>query len=321
MQRVQMKLVKPASDPEKRTHTTVDTIELNQKLVSSWKSPPFQRALRDNAKVRAVAEDVQRAGGVLPGILTLGIYDGDRYLVDGQHRVFAWQQTGLEVGYADVRICWFDSLGEMASEFVRLNSSLVRLKTDDLLRGLEPSSATLQRIRRKCGFIGYDNIRRGDKSPVLSMSTFVRVWAASRGDVPRSSVAATEALESMTDAETSEAIEFANICYEAWKRDPEYARLWSTVNMTLCAWLYRKLVLGEGIAKNSRSKRMSKEDFRRCLLALSAESTYLEFLVGRNMGERDRAPAYGRLKAIFQRRYHAENGERLTMPAPPWSHQ
>jgi hypothetical protein len=315
-----MKLVKPSSTEEKRTRTTMDTVELTPKLVASWKSPPFQRDLKINAKVLACAEEIKMAGGVLPGVVTVGVLDGDVYIVDGQHRLAAWLSTTLPLGYADVRTHWFTTMGEMAAEFVRLNSQLVRLRPDDILRGLEPANVALQRIRRKCGYIGYDLVRRGANAPMLSMSVFLRVWVSTKTDVPRPSLSNLAALSEMDEAETTQAIEFIGMCFEAWRRDTEYARLWGSLNLTLCGWLYRRLVLGEKVTSNSRVERFSKQEFSKCLLALSAEAQYLDYLVGRNLGERDRAPAYGRVKTIFQRRFLAETGRSAKLPQPAWAH-
>lgn len=315
-----IRLVRPSSAEEKQTRTTLDVVELTPKLVAAWKSPPFQRPLTINAKVLAVAEEIRQAGGVLPGVVTLGVLDGEIYIVDGQHRIAAWLQTALPTGYVDVRTHWFTTMSEMATEFVKLNSQMVRMRPDDILRGLEPSSAALQKIRRKCGWVGYDMVRRSERAPVLSMSTFLRCWAGTKTDSPKT-VPSLLALASMDEAETEAAIEFIGLCFEAWRRDVEYQRLWGALNLTLCAWLYRRLVRGERITASQRVERFSKEAFRKCLLALSAEAAYLEYLVGRNLGDRDRAPAYARVKTIFQHRYHAETGKQVRLPAPEWSHQ
>lgn len=310
-------IVKPSTTSEKLTKTTVDTVELTEKLVASWRVPPFQRDLKINAKVIAVSEEIKAAGGVLPGMLTVGVLDGTTYIVDGQHRLAAWRQTGLPLGYVDVRTHFFEDVGDMAKEFVRLNSSLVKLRPDDILRGMEPSTPSLQRLRRKCPFIGYDMIRRGEKSPVLSMSSFVRMWMAGKQEVPAGG-GSLEALAGFDDNETSQAIDFANLCYEAWRRDTEYARLWSVLNMTLCAWLYRRVVLGERQTAASRAARLTKDEFRKCLMALSADSQYLDYLVGRLLNDRDRAPAYSRIKALFTRRHSQETGKSIKLPAPSW---
>jgi len=315
-----MKIIKPSSTSEKQTRTTVDTVELSQKLVASWKSPPFQRDLKINAKVIAVSEEIRHSGGVIPGILTVGVLDSETYVVDGQHRLAAWLQTGLPTGYADVRTHWFESLGDMANEFVRLNSSLVKLRPDDILRGFEPSTISLQRIRRKCNFIGYDMVRRSEKAPVLSMSVFIRTWMGSKTDVP-APANTTVALNSLDETETTAAIEFIGLCFEAWRRDPENSRLWSSLNLILCSWLYRRLVLGEKISSQSRIAKFTKEEFRKCLMSLSADPMYLDYLVGRNVSDRDRAPSYQRVKTIFQHRYFTETNKKIQLPMPTWSHQ
>jgi len=316
-----LKLLKPSTTSEKQTHTTMDTIELFPKLVASWKSPLFQRDLKMNGKVIAVAEEIKRNGGVLPGIITIGVLDNETYIVDGQHRLGAFLQTALPMGYADVRTHWFESLAKMAEEFVRLNSQLVKLRPDDILRGMEPSTEALQRIRRKCGYIGYDAVRRSQKGPVVSMSVFVRSWAATRVEVPATSGAsALSAVGTMDDAETTAAIDCAGLCFEAWKRDYEYARLWGRLNLTLCMWLFRRIVLGERMTTASRAARLTRDEFRRCLLALSADKGYLEYLVGRNLSDRDRGPTYNQIKALFQRRYLTDTGKSIRLPSPPWSH-
>lgn len=314
-----MKLVRPQSESEKHTRTTVDTIEITPKLVASWQLPPFQRAIRENRKVLEVVEQIKHDDGVLPGIITLGVFDGSVYKVDGQHRLYAFELTGLPVGYADVRQHYFKTLAEMSEEFVRLNSSLVRLRTDDILRGYEASTPTLQRIRKRCPFIGYDQVRRNASSPIVSMSTFLRSWSGAKADAPAVTVPATVAMQMLTDDETEAAIEFATICLNAWQRDPEYARLWSALNLMLCAWLYRRIVLGQDMNATKRSTRYTKDDFRKGMMALSSDAGYLDFLVGRNVSSRDRSPAYSRAKTILGRRYLSDNGRKASYPQPAWA--
>jgi hypothetical protein len=317
---VQVRLVKPSSPSEKQTRTTVDTVELTRALVSSWRLPKFQRELKVNAKVLALAEEIKQNGGVLPGMLTIGVFEGKPYKVDGQHRIEAWGLSGLDVGYADVRTHYFDSMADMALEYVRLNSSLVKLRPDDIMRGLESSTPALQRIRRHCPFIGYDMIRRSELGPVLSMSVFVRTWVGSRPDVPHTTMAAVEAVSNLDVDETTHAIAFITICEEAWGRDREYARLWGALNLSLCAWLYRRIVLSQSSALK-RATSYSADDFRKGMMALSAEPTYLDWLVGRNSGERDRAPAFARMKILLHRRYLADTDKKPLLPSPAWAHQ
>lgn len=317
-----MKLVKPSGEAERATQTTVDTLEVTRKLAASWKSPPFQRDVRMNDRVMELVKDVQESG-VLPGVLTLGVLDGEVYIVDGQHRLSAFLSTDLPACYADVRTHYFRTMAAMANEFVRLNSSLVKLRPDDILKGLEQSNPHLQRIRKKCPFVGYDMVRRSEKSSILSMSVLVRTWMGTRADVPTGNAGSAQDCADMLDErETASLVEFLTLCFSAWQRDMEYARLWGSLNLALCAWLYRRVVEGQGGTGKgqSRSTCLTPEEFRRGMMALSASSEYLDYLAGRRLSDRDRAPAYNRIKAILAKRYRDEGRAKLLLPQPSWAH-
>ena len=314
-----MRLIKPSGDAEKATQTTLDTIEITRKLVGSWKSPPFQRDVRVTAGVQALVSELQR-DNVVPGTITLGVLDQQCYIVDGQHRLYAFMASDMPVAYADVRTHFFKSMGDMADEFVRLNSQLVKLRPDDILKGIEQSNKHLQEIRRKCPFVGYDAIRRGPSSPVVSMGALLRVWFGSRPDVPQSSHSSTACAGMLDERETLDLVSFLALCFVAWRREKEYQKLWGGLNLCLCAWLYRRVVLGPAGQGVSRSIKMTPEQFTRGLLALSADATYVDYLVGRNLGDKDRAPAYNRMKTILAKRYAEDTGQRLLLPSPTWAH-
>lgn len=314
-----MRVVRPNTAEQKHTRSTVDTIEITPKVVASWQLPPFQRELKINAKVEQVAKQIGEDGGVLPGILTLGVLDREVYLVDGQHRAQAFTMSGVEVGYADVRTVFFESMADMAEEFERLNSQLVTLRPDDKLRALEYSCKPLRRIRQKCSFLGYGQVRRGKSTVMMSMATFIRVWVGSQGETPVTTIGATPAALNMSEDDADKAIEFATLCFEAWQRDVEFARLWGGLNMVILAWMYRRTVLREGWTGTTRWTKLTREQFQRGLQALAAEPGYLEFLVGRNAGERDRSPAYNRIRQIFLKRLKDELG-RVQFPQAGWTH-
>lgn len=328
-----LKIVKPATEAEKTTHTTLDTIEVTPSMVKGWRLPAFQRALRVNSKVLEVAERIRR-DEVIPGVLTLGVVTerGERhvYIIDGQHRCHAFllasqdrehdgvKERGIASAYVDVRQRHFSSLEEMGDEFVETNSKLVNMRPDDILRGMEASLPALRKIRQKCPFVGYDMIRRGEKAPVLSMSALVRCWAGSAPEVPSLTGASAKDLAkslSMDDAETL--IGFLELAENAWGRVPEYVRLWNNLNLALCFWLYRRMVLSR---YSERTVQMTKDMFGKCLMSLSADGTYLDWLLGRQMGPRDLAPAYARVRAAFVLRVESETGRKPLMPAPAWAH-
>lgn len=311
--------IKPTTPIEKKTKTVVDTILVTPEKVRTWKSPVFQRQLRENRKVQALAEQLKNDGGVWPGIVTLGFFNGETYLIDGQHRAHAFIMSGLAEGYSDVRIHYFNSMAEMGDEFVKLNSQLVVLRPDDILRGLESSMPALKVIRGECPFIGYDVVRRSEKAPIVSMSMVLRSWRAGINEVPASTggEAARVVASGMDETEVRYFAEFMNIAYKAFGRDVEYQRLWARLNLTLSVWMYKHLVLSQ---YSPKTPRLTKEMFQRCLMALSADTEYLDWLVGRTLSERDRSPAYARMKSIFARRIMQETGRKVSLPQPVWAH-
>jgi len=113
---------------------------------------------------------------------------------------------------------------------------------------------------------------------------------------------------------------FLNIAMSAWGRDTEYSRLWSVLNITLCMWMWRRLVLD----KERGVKRyvvLNNDQFRKCLMSVSADTNYVDWLIGRHLSNRDRSPAYQRLKSIFARRL-TEDGKlgkaKVLLPQPVW---
>lgn len=310
-----LKIVKPTSAPERATQTTLDTILVTPDIVSAWKNPPFQRPLRVNDKVRAIADRI-RESEVLPGIVTLGVLAKDTYLLDGQHRREAFLISGVSQGYCDVRVHHFSSMAGMGREFVDLNSRIVNLKPDDILRGLEGSSEALTYLRKQLPFVGYDMIRRGANAPILSMALMLRAWSASASEVPISGGTSAMLLgETLTMEAAHECATFFKLCERAWGRDQEYAKLWGTLNITICAWLYRRVVT----TRDPKVMRVSADVFCKAMMGLSASENYLEWLVGRLLTERDRSPCYARAKAIMVKRVETELGKKIRWPQPEWS--
>lgn len=294
-----------------------DTLVITPAAVKAWRAPPFQRPLKVNAKVVALAEALKTNGGVIPGILTLGELGKEIYLLDGQHRIESFHLSGLHEAYADVRIVTFEDMGDMGEEFVELNSRLVALKPDDVLRGLEGSTPSMREIRKRCPFISYGQVRWGPSAPVLSMNTGLKIWAGSAADVPTGrGPSAIDIAKALTDEETAQVIQFFGTVHGAWGTDKEYYRLWGALNLTLCAWLWRRTVLTKSSAK---SESLTPRQFAEGAMALSASPDYMPWLMGRNMGERDRAPCYGRIKKIFADRLNDVLGRKPTLPAPGWA--
>ncbi|HXC41464.1 MAG TPA: ParB/Srx family N-terminal domain-containing protein [Burkholderiales bacterium] len=315
-----------ASRAERQTHTKMDTIQVTPELVANWKKPPFQRTLLINSRVRVVVDAIKEAGGVIPGILTLGMVGSDTYLVDGQHRTEAFKMTGLKEGFADVRIHWFANTGEMAQEFEQLNSALVNWKPDDILRARESYMPALQELRKLCPFIGYTMVRRSTGSPLVSMSAVLRCWFGSETEVPAASggKSARDAAERLTIDEARALAAFLEMTIDAWGRDPEFYRLWGNLTLSLCMWLYRRTVIS---AYSPKTTRLTREQFRKGLQSLSSDERFLEYLVGRGLNDTSRAPTYNRIKTIFAGRLEGDFGgktargaTKVNLPQPAWAH-
>lgn len=313
-----------AREAPKAAQSRMETLIITPPMVNAWKLPPFQRPLRINEKVRTVAEQIKKSE-CIEGVLTLGRLKSDNstYVVDGQHRIEAFKLSELDEAIADVRLCPFDSMGDMADEFVRLNSSLVKMRPDDILRGLESSVPALQTIRKSCEFVGYDNIRRSGASPIVSMSALVRCWFSSSYETPagaHSGASAAIMAQNLDASSVQNLIAFLATAHAAWGRDPEYYRLWGNLNLTLSMWLWHKLVLDRDRFGTKRYAVLNVHDFKKCLMSVSANADYLAWLPGRNLSDRDRSPCYARLKTIFTRRLSAElNGKKVSLPSPAWA--
>jgi hypothetical protein len=316
--------IRGAKEAPKSQQSKMETIIVNQAMVNDWKIPSFQRPLRLNDKVRMVSEQIKRSEGI-EGVLTLGKLRNDQsfYIVDGQHRVEAFKMSATDEALADVRIVMFDTISEMADEFVRLNSNLVKMRPDDILRGLEGSTPALKMIRNACEFVGYDQVRRGKSSPVVSMSALLRCWSASTYETPsgsNSGLSAAALAQSLDQTAIQNLIAFLATAHSAWRRDPEYYRLWGNLNLALCMWLWNRLVIDKDRSGNKRYVVLTIPEFKKCLMSLSADGDYLSWLPSRNLSDRDRSPCYSRIKSIFTRRMADENdGKRPTLPAPAWA--
>lgn len=315
--------IKGAQSPPRAQQSRMDTIIMTQEMANNWKIPPFQRPLRVNAKVQSVTEEIKKTE-TIEGVLTLGSVKSETslYIVDGQHRIEAFKLSALPEVIADVRVIAFSDMSEMSTEFVRLNSSLVKMRPDDILRGLESSTPALLTIRKSCAFVGYDNIRRNTRSPLLSMSALLRCWFASRYETPSPTsggLSAAQMASAIDQPSLQNMLAFLSTAHAAWGRDPEYYRLWGNLNLALCMWLWNKLVIDRERFGNKRYTVLTIPDFKRCLMSVSAENDYLSWLPGRNLTDRDRSPCYLRLKAIFARRLTADTKIRPSLPSPAWA--
>lgn len=300
----------------------MDTLILNMSVISGWRLPVFQRPLHVNEKVRQIAAEI-KADEVIPGVLTIGVIaDGPHaatYIIDGQHRIEAFRMSDTKEAIADVRIVTYATMADMGRDFVELNSRLVTFKPDDVLRGLEDSTPSLGLIRKRCAFVGYGHVRRnGTTAPVLSMSAVLRAWAGSVGETPTLGGPAAVVAQDMCETDAVKLCDFLDVTFAAWGRGEDASRLWGNLNLSICMWLWRRLVTNSERPGNMRYVVLKPAQFRACLMSVGATHDYSDWLVGRNASDRDRGPCYFRLKTVFVKRMREDNLPNLKMPQPPW---
>lgn len=204
----------------------------------------------------------------------------------------------------------------MAAEFVRLNSRIVNMKPDDILRGLESSYPNIAKLRKACPYVGYDRIRQSERSPILSMSAVLRCWKASAGESPRAHGSATDMAVAFNSDDLTGCIGFLQCAFTAWGRDANYSKLWSALNLTICMWLYRRLVLS---AYSAKTRVISNEQFAKCLMSVSAAEFYVEWLLGRTLSPTNLSPAYQKVKGAFDARLERDTLTKHMLPAPSWA--
>ena len=87
--------------------------------------------------------------------------------------------------------------------------------------------------------------------------------------------------------------------------------------LTLAMWLYRRTVIAQ---YSPNTVRLTREQFRSCLMAVTADERHMDWLIGRKLTDRDRSPGYNRLKGIFAKRMDGEIKRMVRLPSPDWAH-
>lgn len=309
----------------KSRRSTMETMIVSIDQANAWEVPPFQRPVRINAKVEAIAEELKADGCSISGTITLGRLPNDRthYLIDGQHRREAFRLSNLAEAIMDVRVVHFDTMAEMAEEFVQLNTAIVRMRPDDLMRGIAPTLPNLRRLMEECPYVGFANVRRGGESgPLVSVASLLKCWNTSSHETPTNSnngMSISSVAHALDEDSADNLIRFLRLAHAAFGRDPEYFRLWGNLNLALCMWLYRRLVLNTERKGNTRVSVLNDTQFKSCLMALSSKHDYLDWMQGRLLNDRDRSPCLGRIKQIFQRRLQESGVDKVVLPQPAWS--
>lgn len=104
-----------------RSHTGYIRLE---DLEHEWSRPEFQRLPSESrvAEIKADLLEEKRRNGQIEsiGVLIIGIFQGRKYIIDGQHRFEAYRQL-REPSHIAVQTWEFETVQEMEDHFLRIN--------------------------------------------------------------------------------------------------------------------------------------------------------------------------------------------------------
>jgi hypothetical protein len=172
----------------------------------------------------------------------------------------------------------------------------IQLTTDnDRLHIMSALHEPLRFIARTCeNFVTYEFSL---KHPA-TMGAVVRAWFDSKHEVPRHKTLKEQSKEiaALTQAEAVQICEFLSVCknftFEASSR-----LLWKPYNLTLCLWLYRRLVWQEDPA--IKVSKLSPDDFG-TLLSKLVDDQYCVSLISKDISSRhDRVDTYKEMRKRF----------------------
>jgi len=278
--------------------------------MTQWASPPFQRpVVEGRANLREVARIIRDTGEV-PGVVTLGELDGVLYLIDGQHRRRATEMSERTEVMVYLVILKCLTMEEMSRRFLALNSSIVPIKVDDRLRSAEITNPNLRMIRDLCGFVGY----RKSAHHVVTMSVVLRSFLASCRDTP-GPLTGVLSSDRITLAEAEELAAALAVLYKSWGNTAGQESLWGGLNLSVCLWLYRRVVFE---AATTRNTTVTPDEFSVAMVGLT-DRVYLEWLRGKSTGPMFFPGTYDRIKSCLVAWLRSEGRTRIRLPSPSFA--
>jgi len=301
---------------------------LTPAIIKAWEAPTCQRPLSINKNVKALTSIMLNPYVNMPGTILLGIWNGKTYLIDGQHRGYAFLQTNRPTIDALVEIHHYvdGPAGEVAMslEYIERNKQLVVRKADDTLRAMEAFTPMLRTLRDNCPFVAYSRIHSSGSTVrrMISMSNLLRYWTCAGNEAPATFATAEQIAKTLTQEQVDTITPFLNMCLAAWGYDKENDDMWCQLNMTVTMWLYRHTVLDTGSAL-ARITKISPETFQRCLVATSVDTDYCLWLnaIKKKAFTDSRSACLRRLREIFAKVLCSVTGMKrsnLRMPQPDW---
>jgi hypothetical protein len=183
-----------------------------------------------------------------------------------------------------------------------MQTSICRSTPDHRLQSLEPRCPNLLHFREGCkDIVTYGRVIKG-RGRVLPVSHALRCWASSNEDPPAKNVTNTEILaQGLTALDVQQLSGLLHSLIRVWGDQREYKCLWGPLNLTLCMWLYRRMVIGVP-APAPNVTRLTSGQFEAGVAGLT-HSSYRSALGNKKLrkeGEADeREYIYGQLGNFF----------------------
>jgi hypothetical protein len=259
-------------DPNLKYCTVNDVLIDRHLALEVWQVPEYNRETTDTKKVNELVEALLREPVLRYDHFIISCRECVLRKVDCNHRVRAFEKSGLPAIRVNIHYIRFDSEEEEVEAYRQKQYQLKRSTPNDRLKVVARTHQPLQRIAELCNFVTFDKACAGQAGKLVTMSTVVQVYEWSKTNPPRSrSVSSIEDLaKTLTAEDAAQIVEFLLLCREYFEvKNPS---LWKVSNLTLCLWLYRRLIWREEV-EDTRWSRMTSQEFGSGLGALS-NTTY-----------------------------------------------
>lgn len=312
---------------EKRSRTVSKTVILDfEDCEASWKVVgDIQRGSSLTKKIVEVGEDIG-GSGIFPSTIYIAVWEGNQYINDGLQRFSGWRDAVSKGGptqvAANVQWEYFpdgpDGKAKMGERFAKLQLTLKRHRPDDGLRAIQHSLPAIKLIADECPNVGFGAVQRSNsKNTSLSMAVALQSWASSASEQCTSSGSARDLAYRLTMDDAKKCVSFLTVARGAWGSTVEYNRLWGPVNLSVCMWLYRRMVVDpeQGVTP------LTAKQFSNCLVTLTNDtpkSTYVEWLRAKpSSAENRRMALANHIRPRFISRIRQEKIRKHSSPKLP----
>lgn len=261
---------------------TVDSMVINRELAfETWQvHPDLQREVIDNKKLEEVVAELLVVGAYPEGVIIIGCLNGVLYKVDGNYRMRAFEKTNLPSIRASVQFIRFESLEEMTESYRRLQGQIKKSTPNDRLKVLANVWPPIRHIAEECRFVTYIKATKS-AGRLVTMATVIQIWAWSKTDPPKPKTGGSleDLAKGVTQEDAAKVVEFLKVCRSNFGAD--FPPMWKANHLSLCLWLYRRMVWRED-AENQRWAKLTSREFGSGTAVLR-NADYVKLITGKNL--------------------------------------